>query len=375
MQLSHSEFTNRWKTLHMNNRKYLSFTIIALVICFLVSLCFRTITPGFIPKETFVNLIMGAKLYISKITGSSYYLNYPEFMNNVTYFSETLVRFSISVFTVFAGMALGLAGAVFQQVYHNPIASPSTIGATAGVNLGNMMIVMMFPASAVFMIVYRYVACIAFTCGIMVIVLVAGKFLGKNGSTYSVIEMLMIGSILSRLIVTFVSYVMYHYGSEAFVAYQQLNLGLFQVYKFKSVVIFLSVIAAGLVLLLKMRFRINATGFDYLEAKAVGVNLWSEQIISQMLGAVLIAVACIQCGDVGLFALVIPHMVRYMVGSDFRKLAVYSTIYGGIFLLIIRMISSMIFLGDEAIPLSFIVSIVMIPVFMVMLAMQRRGFD
>ena len=373
--LSHERIVKRWQKLHKQNRKYLWFTLILLIIAFVLSLCFRTVMPSFIPKDAAVNLFHYARFALSRALGTTYYLEQDAVIDTLSYYGESVIRLKISFFTVFAGMGLGLAGAVFQQVYKNPIASPSTIGAASGVKLGNMITVMLFSSAAVQMVLYRYIICLILTGAIMAVVLLVGRFLGSRDGSYSVLEMLMVGSILSRLISSFVTYWMYNLAGGAFQTYQQIDLGVYTLYTKKSMLLFFIVIIGCLLPLIKMRFRLNAVSMDPLEAQAAGVNVWFERIFGQLLAAGLVAAACIQCGDVGLFALVIPHIVRYLVGSDFRKLAVYSAVYGGIFLLVIRMVSSMIFMGDEPIPMSFIVSIVMIPVFLVLLALQRHGYE
>ena len=373
--LSHERIVKRWQKLHKRNRRYLWMTLILLLLAFVLSLCFRTVAPGFIPKDAAVNLFHYARFAFSRVLGTTYYLEQDAVSADLAYYAESVIRLKISFFTVFAGMGLGLAGAVFQQVYQNPIASPSTIGAASGVKLGNMTIVMLFSSAAIQMVLFRYVLCLVFTGVIMVVVLAVGKFLGRSGGAYSVLEMLMFGSILSRLISSFVTYWMYHLAGGAFIIYQQIDLGVYTLYTKKSMLLFFIVIAGCLLPLLKMRFRLNAVSMDPLEAQASGIHVWFERILGQLLAAGLVAAACIQCGDVGLFALVIPHVVRYLVGSDFRRLAIYSAVYGGIFLLVIRMISSMIFMGDEPIPMSFIVSIVMIPIFLVLLKLKRHGYE
>ena len=373
--LSHERIVQRWKKLHKQNKRYMWMILILLIIAFCASLCFRTIQPSFIPKQTVINLFHYARFGLSRVLGTSYYLEKDAVIDALSYYGESVIRLKISAFTVAAGMGLGLAGAIFQQIYQNPIASPSTIGAASGVKLGNMVVVMLFSSAAVQMVLYRYVLCLIFTGAIMAAVLLVGRFLGYKHGNYSVLEMLMFGSILSRLISSFVSYWMYHLAGGAFITYQQIDLGVYTLYTKKSMLLFFIIIAGCLIPLLKMRFRMNAVSMDPLEAQAAGVNIQLERLIGQMLAAALVAVACIQCGDVGLFALVIPHIVRYLVGSDFRRLAVCSTIYGGIFLLVIRMVSCMIFMGDEPIPMGFIVSIVMIPIFLVLLAMRKKGFD
>ncbi len=375
MKLSHKEFKIQWKKEQKKKKRGVLLGILALVIVFLISLCFRTQTVGFIPKETFFNLWDGIKLGLSTIFRTSYVLDASQVLRDNAYFAESMERLEVSFFTVVSGMGLGLAGAVFQQVYKNPIASPSTIGATAGVSLGNMLMVLMFSYTAVYMVLYRYIYCIVITLAIMVAVLLVGRVLGHAAKEYSVVEMLMFGSIISRMITAYNTYTMYTLNAGAFQAYQQFNLGINQTFSFKSLGLFTLIMVVCITLLMKMRFRINSVGLDPMEAKASGVNMWRERVLVQLLAALLIAAACIQCGDVGLFALVVPHFVRFMVGSDFRKLAIYSTIFGGILLLVMRIITCFFFMDGETIPVNFIVSIVMIPIFFVIIAVHRRGFD
>lgn len=374
MRLSHRGIMTRWKIRRQRQRMHLLVVAGILLGLFLLSLCFRISIPGFIPVETARNLVGAIRLGISRWLHLPFYLHKAEILH-LPYYGETWIRLRISLLTIEAGMALGLSGAVFQQVYHNPIASPSTIGATAGVNLGNLIVVMIAAASAMQLVLVRHMVCIGLTLAIMILVLIAGKVMCRQGDSYSVLEMLMFGSILSRLITSFISYAMYHLSGASFIAYQQLTIGINKVFTAKSILIFFVILAAGMLPLLRMRFRLNALALDPIEAQATGVRLWQERIFSQLLAAVIIAAACVQCGDIGIFALVIPYLIRYMVGSDFRQLAIYSTMYGGVFLLVIRIITSVIFVGEEPLPMYTIVSAVMIPVFLIMLAMQKKGFD
>ena len=375
MEFSHKAFVKDYRLKKKKEKRWLTLAIIVLVFCFLLSLCFRTVIPGFIPKEAFINLWTEIKLLWSQIFGTEYYLDAWNIMKSHEFFSETITRFVNSFFTVFSGMALGLAGAVYQQIYKNPIASPSTIGATAGVTLGNMVVVTTVGSAVVTMATYRYAVCLGITLAITLIVVFVGKWMGFRTGAFSVVEMLILGSIISRMITAYTTYRMYQLSGDALIAYQQVNLGINQSFTTTSMILFIAIILLTMIPILKMRYRYNSLGFDQMEAKSLGVNLFSEQITAQILAALMVGAACIQCGDVGLFALVIPHFVRYIVGADFRKLAVYSTVFGGIFLLIMRMISALIFLGTDPMPINTIVSIIMVPIFCVLIALKRRGFD
>ena len=375
MQLSHSEITALWKEEKKAGRKGLIIGLLLLLLAFLVSMCFRTVVPGFIPKEAAMNSIEALKLMFADITGSSYALNRLDIQKSMPYFLETIARFKISVVTVFSGMALALSGAVFQTVYRNPLASPNMIGATVGVNLGNIIMVSAFSTACLTMTGLRYAVCFLVTVAIMGFIIIFSRITGMKGYGYSVTEMVMVGSVISHIFSTFVTFRMYRMSSIKMLVYQMLNLGLYMSDSTLGILIFIILCGVGMIPLLRMRFRMNSLGIDQHEAAAGGVNPWREQVIAQVLSIITITAALVQCGDVGLFALAVPHIVRYYAGSDFRRLAVYSCITGGVLLLVCRSISSMLFLSTSGMPINFVTAVLMLPIFIIVMIQQRRGFE
>ena len=375
VQLSHSEITALWQKEKRRRRKQLTVAIALLIMTFLASLCFRTVIPGFIPKEAFLNSVMALRLLYAQLTHSSFVFEKITIQNEMPYYLETIARFKISVITVFSGMALALSGAVFQTAYRNPLASPNMIGATAGVNLGNVYMVYAYSTACLNMIVYRYVVCYLFTIVIMGFIILFSRFTGLKGYAYSVVEMVMVGSVISHIISTFVTFRMYRMNTNDLATYQLLNMGAYISSSTAVILIFLVLSIGGMIPLLKMRFRINSLGISQEEAAAGGIRPWTEQVLAQGFGIIIITAALVQCGDIGLFALAVPHIVRYFTGSDFRRLAVDSCVAGGILLLICRSISSMFFVSVYGAPISFIIALLMLPVFIVIIIQQRRGFE
>lgn len=375
VQLSHSDITALWQEEKKTDRKHFLIALLLLILTFLASMCFRTVVPGFIPKEALVNSVMALRMLWAQLTHSSLVFQRIEIQNELPYYLETIARFKISVITVFSGMALALSGAAFQTVYRNPLASPNMIGATAGVNLGNLFMVYTYSTACLNMITYRYVVCYLFTIGIMGFIILFSRFTGLKGYAYSVVEMVMVGSVISHIISTFVTFRMYRMNTNDLATYQLLNMGAYISSSTAGILIFLVLSIGGMIPLLMMRFRVNSLGISQEEAAAGGVRPWTEQILVQIFGIVIITAALVQCGDIGLFALAVPHLVRYYSGADFRKLAVYSCAAGGILLLICRSISSMFYVSVYGAPISFIIALLMLPVFIVVIIQQRRGFE
>lgn len=375
MQLSHSEITSLWQEEKRRGRRHVLVAILLLLLTFLVSMCFRTVVPGFIPKEAMINSVTALRMLYARLTHSSFVFEKIRIQNELPYYLETLARFKISVITVFSGMALALSGAVFQTVYHNPLASPNMIGATAGVNLGNLFMVYVYSTACLNMIVYRYLVCYLFTVVIMGFIILFSRFTGLKGYAYSVVEMVMVGSVISHIISTFVTFRMYRMNTNDLATYQLLNMGAYISSSTAGILIFLVLCIGGMIPLLKMRFRVNSLGISAEEAAAGGVRPWTEQVLVQIFGIVIITAALVQCGDIGLFALAVPHIVRYYIGPDFRKLSVYSCAAGGILLLVCRSISSMFYVSVYGAPISFIIALLMLPVFIIVIIQQRRGFE
>jgi ABC-type Fe3+-siderophore transport system permease subunit len=76
-----------------------------------------------------------------------------------------------------------------------------------------------------------------------------------------------------------------------------------------------------------------------------------------------------------MLSMVVPYIVRAAVGADFKKVFTYSCLIGGSLMMICRLLTSFVLISDEPIPVTFIVNILITPVFLVIMAKQRRAFE
>ena len=113
---------------------------VLLLAVFLLSLCFQVTQPGFIPGETFANLYTGVRLFFADLFQLPLALDRWDLIDAHPYYYETFVRLKSSLTTALSGMGICLAGAVFQTVFRNPLASPNIVGVSAGVNLGKLVL-------------------------------------------------------------------------------------------------------------------------------------------------------------------------------------------------------------------------------------------
>lgn len=359
-------------------RLYLVFILVTAAV-FLASLCCRVYQPGFIaPKQAFLYLSTSLRFSLSEWLGTSYSLDKKEILAgmDMMLYSGSVIRLKRTLLYCFAGMALALSGSIFQTIYKNPMASPNIIGATVGVNLGNVLVVIMLGGSGLAVsIATRYRFCYGFTAAIMCFVLVLGKLAGGRKSDFGVIEMVMAGSVVSQAFSVVSTYLMYCLEDEDLVTYQMMSLGTSVYTDALSMLLFAIMMAGSILPILLIRFRFNGAAMGRDEARLCGINSVPLRLWGQVCGVVMVTAALIHVGDVGMLTLALPHLARYFVGADFRRVSIFSMLMGAIVLMGCHIVSSQFYINSTEIPVNFFISLCIMPVFMRVLMKQRRGFE
>ncbi len=294
-----------------------------------------------------------------------------EEFGSITYYGAT-ARLKLTLMSFIAGGALAVSGAIFQTVYQNPMASPNIIGASAGVRLGNVLVVALYSTEAATKIYLRYEYCYGFTAICLGLILLFGKIAGGKKSDYSILEMVMAGSIVSQVIQVFSMYLMYNLEEEDLLIYEEIALGTYIDTDVISMIVFFGVMAISLIPVIVMRYGMNAVAFNKSEARTLGISNGSLKIVSQICGALMVTCAMIHFGEAGMVSMVIPYIVRQSAGSDFRKLLTYSIISSGSLMMVCRLVTQLVLIDSEPIPATFIMNMILMPAFLVILARSGK---
>jgi iron complex transport system permease protein len=374
MTLSREELRQGWaKEKNAQRRRTLLWVLVTLAV-FLLCLCVRyqaeLYDEKLIPGAYYRSYLLSLRLLF---TGGADAAQAMEGVGGSVLYLGALARLRITALAVVAGGALAISGAVFQTAYRNPMASPNMLGATAGVKLGNVLVVLLYSAQAVEKINLRYEFCYGFTAICVLLVFLLGKFTGSGRGHSSIMEVVMVGSILSQGLNVVNMYLMYSLDDEDLLLYQQISLGTYQQTDKVSMIIFFTVMLLSVAPVVLLRYRLNALGLEPEETTLLGIRIRPLEIIAQLCGVVMVTCAMIHCGEVGMLSMVIPYLVRQWVGADFRRVCVYSALGGGVLLMVCRTLTSFLVVDGEPIPVTFLVNLVVMPIFMVMLARQRRG--
>lgn len=273
-----------------------------------------------------------------------------------------------------AGVGLAVSGAIFQILYHNPMASPNMIGATAGVKLGNVLIVFFYSYQAINLVTLRYKICYGLAIVCVLVVLLLGKLSRNKKENISVVETVMAGSIVSQFLNIFTMYQMYTMSDEEMLIYQEITMGINIDTSFLSIVLFFIILMIGIIPIFLLKYRFNIMSIDSYEAQSIGVKSWPIRIIGQCCGVLMSVAAIVHCGDVGMISMLVPYIVRSYVGADFRKVLIYSVCIGGSLVMIGRVFTLLVTIFGEAVPMSFILNLVLMPIFILILLKRKEDY-
>jgi len=223
------------------------------------------------------------------------------------------------------GCCLAAAGAAYQGVFQNPMASPDLLGASSGAAFGAALSILL-GASAM----GTTLSAFAGSIGVIFLVnLVALRAHGKK-----VVNLILAGVMVSSLCSAGTSYIkLVADPANQLPAITYWMMGSLSGSTMQSVYIALPPMLLGLAPLILLRWRINLLTLGDDEARAMGVNAPLLRLIVIISATLMTAAAVAVSGLIGWVGLVVPHLSRKMVGNDYRKLLPCSMVLGACFLL------------------------------------------
>lgn len=224
------------------------------------------------------------------------------------------------------GCCLSAAGAAYQGVFQNPMASPDVLGASSGAAFGAALAILLGASS-------RMVTLSAFAFSLATIVLVF--LIARHAPGLRVVNLILAGVMISSLFSAGTSYCkLVADPSSQLPEITYWLLGSLSGTKVTDVQLALSPMVLGCAVLLLIRWRLNLLTLGDEEAHALGVNTDLLRLGVILCATLITAASIAASGMIGWVGLVIPHLCRRLVGADHRFLMPASMITGAAFLLI-----------------------------------------
>ncbi|WP_082000570.1 iron ABC transporter permease [Arthrobacter sp. PAMC 25486] len=260
------------------------------------------------------------------------------------------------------GLSLGLAGTSMQGVARNPLADPGILGVNAGASLA--VVVGIFFFGAVSVSNYLWFAFAGSAVAAVVVYLVAS--LGRSGATPVKLALAGaamaagMGSLMSAMLVT---------SQDSLELFRRWQLGALAGKSWDSIMAVLPFVAVGVVILLCTGRLLNTLALGDDMARGLGQRPGLGRAISAVGIVLLCGSATALAGPIGFIGLVVPHLLRGLVGPDYRWLLPLSLLAAPAVLLAADVVGRVILLPGE-VPAGILAAIIGAPVF---IAVVRRG--
>ena len=241
------------------------------------------------------------------------------------------IRLPRVLMSVLVGACLASAGASYQGVFQNPMASPDILGASAGAGFGAALAILLGASSVGITIG-------AFAASLVTVALVFTVSRHARGDR--VLGLVLAGIMVSSLFqsgTSFLKLVADPNNQLPQITYWL--MGSLSGAKWSDLGFVILPVLIGLMPLLLMRWQLNVITMGDDEARAMGVNAPKVRLGIVICSTLVTASAVSVSGMIGWVGLVIPHMMRRLVGSDYRFLMPASMLGGGIFLLVVDNVS------------------------------------
>jgi iron complex transport system permease protein len=270
------------------------------------------------------------------------------------------------------GASLGLAGALTQGLFRNPLADPGLLGVSSGaaaaaagaiVFSGNLPWVI--PEALRF-----WVLPIAAFCGALGICFSLDR-LARWLTPGSVIGLLLTGIAINALVAAFIGLSTYLASDEQLRNLSFWTMGSLAGANWMVLSLMMFVLMVAFLSSQKLTLQINALSLGDAVAGQIGVNLKQlRQRIIVMVGF-LSACAVAWCGMIGFISLIAPHISRAMVGPDHRQVLPLSMLLGALLLLLADTLARTVAIPAE-IPVGIFTALLGSPFFLSLLAKQRK---
>jgi len=269
------------------------------------------------------------------------------------------VRLPRVLLALMAGAALSVSGASLQALFRNPLVNEYILGISHGAAFGAAVSLVLvgkaFPVQ-VGAFVFALLAVLA-------VLTISGR------SESHTVSLLLTGIIVSAFFQALLALIEFFANPYALQSLFFWLMGSLSLASWKSLAVSLPVMAAGVCLLILMRWRINVLSLSEEEARALGVHVRREKMIIILLATLCTAAATAVAGVIGWIGLIVPHLVRMVFGADNRKVIPISAALGASVLIIADDITRIV--ASFEIPIGILTSLIGIPFFIALL--KRSG--
>lgn len=285
------------------------------------------------------------------------------------------IRLPRAVLGILIGASLAVSGALMQGLFRNPLADPGIVGVTAGASFGAVGFIVLgsttlAPVSAVLGV---YALPTGAFAGGLLVTLFLYRIATRRGQT-SVATMLLAGIALAALVMAVTGLLIFHADDQQLRDLTFWNLGSLAGATWTRNLMAAPFILPAIALAFLISRQMNTLSLGEGAARHMGTDPQRTKMISIVCVAAASGASVAASGGIGFVGIVVPHLLRLLIGPDHRYLLPASALLGAILLLLADAVARQVVAPAE-LPIGIVTALAGAPFFLWILLRKRGILD
>ena len=335
------------------------FLSVSLMLVLLLGVSFGSVP---IPLATIVQILLK----------STHLFHFRQSWDSSTELIVLQLRMPVVISAGLVGARLGVSGVLFQGVLRNPLPDPYLLGTSAGAALGAAVAVVL-PLDTVFGPFFLLTPFLAFVGAVVTVLLV--YLLARTDGHTPVVTLLLAGVVINAVMVAFQTLILTLSPRASFGVQALFNWlsGGIAVTSWQPVIIVGIIILVGITCALGFPGVLDAFALGEESATHLGLHVEWYKLFFIILASLITAAAVSISGLIGFVGLVIPHVVRLLLGPRHHLLLPASALAGAIFLILADLLARVI-IAPAVLPVGIFTALVGAPFFLFLLRYSKRTY-
>ena len=280
-----------------------------------------------------------------------------------------LLRLPRLVLAALVGMGLSVCGVIMQAVVKNPLADPYILGISSGASLGATAAILLGIGVALgenFVGIAAFIGAFAMSLGVL--------FISNLGGRSNSIKLLLGGMALSAVCGAFSSFIVYFANNkEGMQTIAYWMMGSFAGAKWETLAVIGPIVLLAVLFFWTQSRMLNLMLLGDESALTLGTDLHIYRQIYLLVSSLIVGFVVYAAGMIGFVGLVVPHVIRMLVGTDHKKLIPVAALTGAIFLVVADGLCRVIIPRTE-LPIGILISLIGAPCFVYLMIKKTYGF-
>lgn len=276
----------------------------------------------------------------------------------------TDMRVPRTLLAIMTGALLAQCGAVMQGLFRNPLADPGIIGVSSGAAVGAAAAIVLAPVTWL----GWATPVSAFAAGLLTTLMVYSLARTRNGTSVTIL--LLAGVALAAFAGAAIGFMGYFADDQDLRSLSLWQMGSLSGATPSGLTLSLPALLTTSLLFQHRAAALNALLLGEAEARHLGIAVERMKLELILLTAIAVGIAVANTGVIGFVGLVVPHIVRMLIGPDHHKLLPLSGLCGALMLLLADTLARVLVPPAE-IPVGIVTALIGAPFFMMLLIKQR----